>query len=107
MIGPGYGTLMCPLSPPPPAPAQPRSWRDLPAGSTAKLAPLKTESGQAGLRAADASVLQPRCALETLQAEAAAAATVSAAPAVATVARLVAAPGYGDAAWAAIFSNTK
>eukprot|EP00965_Chrysotila_dentata_P127620 4220487-Pleurochrysis_carterae.AAC.1 len=28
------------------------------------------------------------------------------APAVATVARLVEVPGYGDAAWAAIFSNT-
>eukprot|EP00965_Chrysotila_dentata_P060356 2000384-Pleurochrysis_carterae.AAC.1 len=70
--------------PPPPPLAQPRSWRDLPAGSTAKLAQLKAETGQAALRAADASVLQPLCALETLQAEAAAAATASSAPAVAT-----------------------
>eukprot|EP00965_Chrysotila_dentata_P147491 4869246-Pleurochrysis_carterae.AAC.1 len=57
--GQGRGAPPPLLMPPPPPPVQPRSWRDLPAGSTAKLSQLKAETGQTALRAADASVLQP------------------------------------------------
>eukprot|EP00965_Chrysotila_dentata_P245982 6206890-Pleurochrysis_carterae.AAC.1 len=54
---------------PPPPPPPPRAVKDLPLGSTAKLMPLKADTGAAARRAADASVLQPLCAFETLQAE--------------------------------------
>eukprot|EP00965_Chrysotila_dentata_P141189 4666881-Pleurochrysis_carterae.AAC.1 len=76
----------------------PRSLRDLPAGSTCKLTSLRGEAGTAARRAADAAVLQPLCALDALTLESA---PPPAASAVDAVARLVAAPGYGDAAWAA------
>eukprot|EP00965_Chrysotila_dentata_P123470 4080660-Pleurochrysis_carterae.AAC.1 len=82
----------------------PRSLRDLPAGSTCKLTSLRSEAGTAARRAADAAVLQPLCALDTLTLESA---PPPAASAVDAVARLVAAPGYGNAAWAAVYSNAK
>eukprot|EP00965_Chrysotila_dentata_P037240 1239066-Pleurochrysis_carterae.AAC.1 len=83
-------------------PTAQRSLRDLPAGSTSKLAQLRAETGVAARRAADAAVLQPLCELDTLSTEAVARPQEGA---VASVARLVAQPGYGEAAWAAIFSN--
>eukprot|EP00965_Chrysotila_dentata_P026337 872938-Pleurochrysis_carterae.AAC.1 len=39
--------------------AAPKSLRDLPAGSTSKLTQLRSETGAAARRAADAAVLQP------------------------------------------------
>eukprot|EP00965_Chrysotila_dentata_P108117 3570505-Pleurochrysis_carterae.AAC.1 len=68
------------------------------------MAQLRSDTGSAARRAADAAVLHPLCTLETLCTEAEARAPSGA---VASVARLVAQPTYGEAAWAAIFSNGK
>eukprot|EP00965_Chrysotila_dentata_P099073 3276422-Pleurochrysis_carterae.AAC.2 len=84
--------------------AAPKSLHDLPAGSTSKLSQLRSESGTAMRRAADAAVLQPLSSLEALTAEAMAPAPSGA---VAAVALLVAQPTYGGAAWASIFSSGK
>eukprot|EP00965_Chrysotila_dentata_P166747 5506332-Pleurochrysis_carterae.AAC.2 len=54
----------------PPA-AAPRTLRDLPPGSVAKLTAVKTESSAAGARAADAIVLQPLTMMAAMTAEAA------------------------------------
>eukprot|EP00965_Chrysotila_dentata_P040929 1356496-Pleurochrysis_carterae.AAC.1 len=85
-------------------PPAPKSLRDLPAGSTCKLTSLRGEGGTAARRAADAAVLQPLCSLGTLTLEST---PPAAASEIDAVARLMAAPGYGDAAWAATYSNAK
>eukprot|EP00965_Chrysotila_dentata_P222100 6192763-Pleurochrysis_carterae.AAC.1 len=67
-----------------------------------KLAALKAHAGDAGRRACAASVIVP---LTTPAVVAREARTVPQLDSASAVARLVAGPGYSDAAWAAIFGN--
>eukprot|EP00965_Chrysotila_dentata_P229772 6197387-Pleurochrysis_carterae.AAC.1 len=75
---------------------------ELPAPATSKLTALRSDAGEAGRRAADAAVLEPLTSLDVQRREWLAEPAAGPVPA---LARMTAEPGYGDAVWAAVYSN--
>eukprot|EP00965_Chrysotila_dentata_P000395 13630-Pleurochrysis_carterae.AAC.1 len=71
---------------------------ELPAAATSKFVALKSDTGEAGRRAADAAVLEPLTTSEVQRREWLMAPAAGPVP---TLARMTAEPGYGDAVWAA------
>eukprot|EP00965_Chrysotila_dentata_P202342 6181079-Pleurochrysis_carterae.AAC.1 len=77
----------------------------VPAAATIKLVALKADTGEAGFRAAEAVMLEPLTSLAVQRREWLT--KPAAGPPVPTLARLTAEAGYGDAVWAAVYSNGK